>query len=1213
MKIKELFVKPINRPINGVIKADQRDAESVWQELDEYVVTKQITEYLRKFFDAYLHAVDRPTDPTINARMGVWVSGFFGSGKSHFIKILSYLLGNIEAHGGDNAEQRKAVQFFESKLTDAMLLGDIRRAVAGNTDVILFNIDSKADSKTDRDAILQVFLRVFNEMQGLSGDASHIAEMERYLINKGVFDKYRDSFKAKCGNAWEDERDGVSFMRDEVIHALGEALGMSDESAAKWFDNAHDTYKINIEGFAKLVREYLDRKGPSHRLVFLVDEVGQFIGKNTQLMLNLQTITEELGTLCQGRAWVIVTSQEDIDATIGEANQARSNDFSKITGRFYTRLSLSSSNTDEVIAKRLLEKTPAAKEELAALWVAKGDILNNQLSFASNAVALSGFKDSDSFAAHYPFAPYQFFLMQKVFESIRKVGATGRHLARGERSMLDAFQTAALINANRESDALVPLYDFYPSIESFLDSSVKLAIDQAGENTALEAYDLKLLRALFLIRYITDTIKPSIDNLATLCVDRIDADKLVLKRQIEASLMRLERQNLVSRNGDLWFFLTNEERDVSQEIKSVDVSSSDISRLVSELVFDELLNGQTKVRHRDSKNDYEFNRLLDGTPWRQANQALTFEVLSPIGVEYEMLNEARCIGRSVEGVGRAILRMATDARIDVELRTYLQIEKYIVGPKASTPTPSLTRILYDRKDENRERKGRLLHQLSDLISAGDFFVLGQKLQIKPLAPSGLLDELVNYLISNTYNKLTYIKFRQPDPVAEIRAVLMADTLGQQSMALGGDEGNPLAMAEVRHHLNIAASQSRVLLSDFVEKFTGAPWGWRPEWETVLLIARLFMAGEIKLMLEGSDLDPKSAIEPLTKAARFKQVSILKRKTSDAATRAKARDLHRELFSLVAPEDEDGLVGQYRENLQKFRTELEKARFQANAKHYPGLDVITGAQARIDKQMAIRDPFEFLDAVVVAKADWLDAVEDAHDVLSFYKSQAAVWARLLDALDRFADNREALDKDVSAEAALRELEAIRGNKTPYGQINRIEGLIATVDVVNGVVSGERRAKALLSLETKIVEAQQALDAAHADADLRNQALKPLQDLKILLAGLSSIPKISYTQEQAGDLLDEAMAKIATFVQATKAKQGVAAVGEQGGQKPGIPLTSSGAATRIIAAEPKPVKVIKPSDLSKKSYLETEAEVEDYIARLKSELLGAIASGHRARIQ
>ncbi|MDY7545494.1 BREX system P-loop protein BrxC [Glaciimonas sp. CA11.2] len=1212
MKIKDLFVKSIERPINGVIKADQRDEESIWQELDEYVVTKHITEYLRKFFDAYLAAIDNQNDPAIVARMGVWVSGFFGSGKSHFIKILSYLLSNLEAHKPGSTEQRKAIQFFDSKIkNDTLLLADIRRAVAGKTDVVLFNIDSKADAKTDRDAILQVFLRVFNEMQGLSGDAPHIAEMERYLISKGVYEDFKTAFKEQHGNSWETERDAVDFLRDDVIHALGKSLKMSEDSAGKYFDTARDTYKINIESFADLVRKYLDAKGAGHRVIFLVDEVGQFIGKNAQLMLNMQTITEELGTLCKGRAWVIVTSQEDIDATLGEANQAKSNDFSKITGRFHTRLSLSSSNTDEVIAKRLLEKKPGAREELEAIWKSKGDILNNQLSFANNAVTLRGFKDAADFAIHYPFVPYQFQLLQKVFESIRKVGATGRHLARGERSMLDAFQTAARRNSERGLDALVPLYDFYPSIESFLDSSVKRAIDQASENAALEPYDIKLLRVLFLIRYIPDTVKSSIENLATLCIDQIDADKLALKRQIEASLNRLERQNLVSRNGEFWFFLTNEERDVSQEIKAVEVSSTEIAKVVAELLFDEILDGKTKVRHRETKSDYEFNRLLDGTPWRQANQELTFEVLSPIGADYDMLSEARCIGRSAESGGRAILRMATDARIDVEIKNYVQIEKYILSPKAASPAPSLKRILENRKDENRERKGRLLIQLAEMMSAGDFYALGQKHQLKPLSPSSLLDEIVNYLVSNTYTKLTYIKVRQVDPIAEIRAVLSADTIGQKNIALDGADGNALALAEMRQYLHVAASASRVPLSDIVEKFARAPWGWKPEWETVLLISRLFMAGEIKLVLEGSDLDARSAIEPLTKSARFKQVSILRRKTSDAATRAQARDLHRDLFSLIAREDEDGLVGSCRENFGKLKAELERARVKAEQKHYPGAHNIAKALSQIDKQLAIRDPFEFLGALSEGKKDWLDLAEDTHDVLSFYKTQTIVWERMLVGFASFADNREALVKDATAAAGLTELETIRANANPYGQISRIDALVSAVEAVNDALASEKRSKALLSIDNKIEEVQAALSVAQADSDLSNRVLKPLQDLKAQLAGLVSIPRILFLQGRGGELLDEAMDRIAAAA-AAKAKAQV---------KPITPPSSSGASasatTTSISTLPapvaKPIRVIKLAELSSKSYLETDDEVEDYVAKLKTELLAVIASGHRARIQ
>jgi hypothetical protein len=1209
MKIKDLFVKQIDRPINGVIKADQRDAESIWQELDEYVTTKQVTEYLRRFFDAYLATVDQPNDPTIAARMGVWVSGFFGSGKSHFIKILSYLLSNMEAANPVSGERRHAAQFFESKIKDPMLLGDVRRAVAGKTDVILFNIDSKADAKTDRDAILQVFLRVFNEMQGLSGDAPHVAHMERHLITKGGFEVFKEAFKASNGNDWADERDAVDFLRDDVIAGLSAALKMSAESAGKWFDDARDTYRINIEGFAELVRAYLDAKGPGHRVIFLVDEVGQFIGKNTQLMLNLQTITEELGVRCKGRAWVIVTSQEDIDATLGEANQSRTNDFSKITGRFHTRLSLSSSNTDEVISQRLLEKTPEAKAALAAVWKAKGDIINNQLSFADHATAFRRIKDADDYAAHYPFAPYQFQLVQKVFESIRKVGATGRHLARGERSMLDAFQTAAVGNGDKGIDAFIPLYDFYPSIESFLDSSVKRAIDQASENPALEPWDIKLLRALFLIRY-ADAVKATVDNLATLCLDRVDADKLALKRQIQESLARLERQNLVSRNGDLWFFLTNEERDVSQEIKSVDISSAEVSRLLSELVFDEVLGGQTKVRHRDTKTDYEFNRLLDGAPWRQANQQLTLEVLSPVGSDYELMLEPKCIGRSSEGAGRAILRMANDARVDVELRTYVQIEKYISGPKADAATPSLKRILLDRKDENRDRKTRILAQLSDLLSRGDFYALGQKLTVKPSGASVILDEVLNYLVSNTYSKLGYIKVRQADAAAEIRAVLAADTHGQQNMALDGEDGNALAIGEMRQYLTVAAGASRVLLSDVVDRFAGAPWGWRPELETVLLIARLFMAGEIKLVMEGSDLDPKSAAEPLTKAARFKQVSILKRKTADAGTRIKARDLHREIFSLQPRDDEDGLVADYRDNLGKRKAELEHAKVKAEQKDYPGAAEIAKALQVIDRQLAIRDPFEFLNAMLSSRDDWLDLAEDTHDVLSFYKTQAPVWARMLDGLSSFTDNREALSKEAASAQALTELEAIRANPTPYAKVNRIEALLSAVEKVNESLAGSRREKALLSIDEKIQEAILALDQAQAEPSLRNAVLQPLQSLKTQLAGLVSIPRILFLQGRAGELLDEAMDKIdAAAAAAAKAKaatQSVSAPPPGGNATPPPP-------TPPAPPVAKPIRVVRVADLGAKTYLETEQDVDAYVAKLRSELMAAIAAGHRTRVQ
>lgn len=1207
MKIRELFTKPIDRPINGVIKADQRDAESIWQELDEYVVTKQLTEYFRRFFDAFLAAADNPKDPVVSSRMGVWVSGFFGSGKSHFIKILSYLLENIEAIDPVTGKPKKAAAFFdEHKIKDALLLADMQRAAKGSSDVILFNIDAKADSKSDRDVILQVFLRVFNEKLGYSGDAPHIAEMERYLVGKGAYEAFKTAFQEKNGSTWNKERDAVDFLRDDVVHALAKALNMTEESAGRWFDKSRDDYKINIEGLAGIIRGYLDTKPAAHRVIFLVDEVGQFIGDNTQMMLTLQTIIEQLGTLCQGRAWVIVTSQEDIDAAIGETNKAKSQDFSKIQGRFHTRLSLASSNTDDVISERLLSKNKVAHDALRDCFEKQGDIINNQLAFVGNSVSMRSYKDTAEFVACYPFAPYQFTLLQKVFESIRKVGATGKHLSKGERSLLDAFQSAAVRNVERDIDALVPIYDFYPSIESFIDTSAKRSIDEAPGNPSLEPYDAQLLKALFLIRYIPDIIKPNVDNLATLCVDQIDADKLALKRKIQESLTRLEHQRLVSRNGDLWSFLTNEERDVAREIGHVEVSAVEKSRLLSELIYDEILGGTTKIRHRETKGDYEINRLLDGAPWKNASHELSLEVVTPLSDDYESLNDAKGILRSAD---RAMIRMAESNRLDIELTLYQQIEKYIDSPKASSAAAPLKRILADRKDENRERRTRLVEQLSNAMVNGDCYALGQKLPSKAAEPSTQVDELVNYLISNTYTKLTYLKVRQPDPIAEIKAILMTNSIGQHSLVLGGEEGNPLALNEMREYLQLKASQSRVLLSDVVDRFSGAPWGWKPDFEIVLLIARLYMAGEIKLITDNSDIEPSNAIEPLTKSVRFKQVSILKRKSADAAQIKRARELHKDLFSKIGREDEDGLVADLRDNLAEWQGKLKEYSHLATTRHHPGKPIIDQTLVRISKQLAIRDPFEFVESILTNKDEWLDAADDIHDLISFYKTQITTWRRMLEALQRFVPNRPALTKEGMAASALQQLEAIRDNPTPYQQINQIEALIQSVEAVNAKLVDSKREHALLLLEKKIAEVSQALDQAHAQADLRNRALHSLQQIKLDIAAQTSIPQIHYLQEQSGNALDSAMDMITAAVSAA-AKPQPFAVKAPGDSTTVIHIDHT-QTTQTVA--PKPAKVIRAADLSSKSYLETEAEVEEYLGKLRAELLAAIKAGQRARIQ
>lgn len=314
---------------------------------------------------------------------------------------------------------------------------------------------------------------------------------------------------------------------------------MTEESAERLLDGLERDGAGNIspEAFAKLVREYLDTKGSKHRIVFMVDEVGQYIGNDPDLMLNLQTVVEDLGTHCGGRAWVLVTSQEDMDKIT--RGQIKGDDFSKIQGHFKTRISLSSANTDEVIRLRLLEKTEAGQAALEAYWNDQSTTIKNSIRFRDVTAHLEAYKGAQHFAASYPFAPYQFKLLQEVFTKVRTTGSSGTHLASGERSMLDAFQLAAHELDDCSIGSLAPFHLFYQAIQNFLATGISRVIGNAEENPRLrELGDLpvQLLETLFMLKHLDEKLPTNVDNLVTLHLERVGQDRQQLKERIQKAL-----------------------------------------------------------------------------------------------------------------------------------------------------------------------------------------------------------------------------------------------------------------------------------------------------------------------------------------------------------------------------------------------------------------------------------------------------------------------------------------------------------------------------------------------------------------------------------------------------------------------------------------------------------------------------------------------------
>ena len=360
---------------------------------------------------------------------------------------------------------------------------------------------------------------MFYNHLGFLGEDLKCAKLEQFVAKRGKTEAFRRVFEEKNGEPWTETRTSFGFFEDDVVETLMEVLGMSETAARNWFNGTEDA-EISIAGLVSEIKDYVNNKPDNFRLLFMVDEVGQYVGTDTNLLLNLQSLVEKVGSECGSKVWIICTGQEAIDEII----KVRMDEFSRIQARFKTRLSLSSSAVDEVIQKRLLSKTPEAEVTLKEVYAKNDYVLKNLFSFTDSILDIKGYGGESEFTINYPFVPYQFILIQKIFSEIRKHGAAGKHYSGAERSMLDGFQIVAKAIQDRDENAIAPLYPFYDSVHTFLDGSIRRVIERcqkaADNGDGIEDYDVKVLKLLYLIRYIDD-VKANLDNIVILMADDI--------------------------------------------------------------------------------------------------------------------------------------------------------------------------------------------------------------------------------------------------------------------------------------------------------------------------------------------------------------------------------------------------------------------------------------------------------------------------------------------------------------------------------------------------------------------------------------------------------------------------------------------------------------------------------------------------------------------
>lgn len=1165
MLIRDMFVDDINRKINGVIKVDQSADDVIEQELNEYVITKELKKHFVTFFNHYSQTFDQPT-----ADIGVWISGFFGSGKSHFLKILSYLLENRAVKG------IRSVERFRSKFEDDIdTVNKIERSTQGETETILFNIDVQGNMIKDKTAVLRVFAKMFYNHLGFCGENLKVAKLEQYIEQQGKTAEFRKVFEEKKGTSWVEVRKAVAFNGKFIIPTLMEVLDISEEDAKAWFADKN-TPDLSIAQLVEDMKAYVDSKPADFRLLFMIDEVGQYVGTDTDMLLNLQSIIEKLGSECQGKVWVICTGQEAIDEII----KVRADEFSRIQARFQTRLSLSSSSVDEVIQKRILRKNSQAIFELEAVYGQNDSVLRNLFSFSDAVQDIKGFSKTKEFVDNFPFVPYQFIIMQKVFTEIRKHGNSGKHLSGGERSMLSGFQEAAQKIQTEDEHALVPFFRFYDTVHTFLDSSIRRVIERcqkaADNSDGIEQQDVDVLKLLYLIRYIDD-IPANLDNIVILMANDIRIDKIIMRESIRGSLDRLMRENYIGRTGDTYNFLTDEEQEIQIAIKNTPVDTASIVERIAQVIFADIF---TTKKYHQGKYDFAFDQMVDTVNIGVATGGMRLRFLT-LATDASEKTEFRLMG---ESHGKEAIVVLSETPYFEAIESALKIRTYVKQRNVSQLAKSVQDIIRDQQDEANKYELSAVEDLKKAIVDAQFYVAGEHRTINGGDAKAKIDKALEYLVSQVYSELDLIGTN-----AESDADIIAILNGTEQ-TLQGMDPNRDAAAKVEEYLEIQHMRKLpTSMADVQSRYQAIPYGWR-EIDIAAVVAKLVCEQKVTIKYAGETVQPTNPKLPdmLRKKSEIGKTNISKREIITASKMKAVREFLREYFDIMdVPSDEDNLVKFVVEKFAEQNAHYKELDDRYENKKYPDQELVQEAIDLIDDVLSQqKDNIALVDRIIKREEELYDNKDSLAKVEAFFKTQVMIFDEATELEKSLSKELHYLAQEIEANNALSNIRmVVSGNgKFDYQKIPMLNGWMKTVrEGYERLLEAKR--------EELVGYCQQCMGAiqqtSNGQVKLRDHVLKSdefYQKKRNDIAKMTSLVLLDGLTTQLVQHKDAACEKLKQLARPTPPPQQPTEIKPNGG----------------TSTVKKRVKAYNRSIVFPSEQLETEADVDAYVEKIREHL-------------
>jgi hypothetical protein len=1035
--IKNLFANDIHRRIEEVIKVDQTDEEIIRDEIDEYVVTNAIRAHYTGIFEAYREAPNKPTDG-----VSIWVSGFFGSGKSSFAKMLGLSVANRTV-AGESAAERFAKRAGDKKLQ--VLLKAINEQIP--THAVIFDVSTDRGIRSGNQTLTEIMYGLFLQSLGYAKDLD-LSELEIGLEEKGTLGEFEDEYKRLFKKEWSGEKGKVAFALSEASRVLHSLAPDTYPVADSWVKAVKNKADITPGKLAERAGELMKRRKPGLSLMFVVDEVGQFVARDVQKMLDLQAIVQQLGVKGRGKHWVVVTSQEKLGELVSGLDDKKI-ELARLMDRFPLQVHLEPSDISEVTSRRVLSKNAGAQTALGKIFDEHRGRLTEHTRLTAD-IKLPELT-REAFIDLYPLVPYQIDLIIQAVSGLRTQGGASKHVGGANRTIIKLAQQLLINPAVNLADGavgdLVRLDQVYDLVEGNIGSEVRAKI-AAISKLVDHPLAQPVAKVICLLQYVK-SVHRSAENIAAALHDQVGGDSQLAS--VKEALRELEAAHQVRHGDDGYRIPTPAEDDWERQRNGISPKPGDSHRLYQEAISGFWLP--------------QPSHMLEGTKTFKAGLAIhgreitagdmMFQVhLAEDGEAFNGLT-AELRTRSQQERKHVFWAIALTDSIDRETVELFRSKEMLARKERETKGEDTPALIAEERVRQRRHGDELKRLLRAACLSGRIYFRGNDRSPDDSAVDvgKTAAEVLGTVLPEVFDRFKEAAAKATEVKKGTDALFTAENLqglpgvfgsigllrDEKGKTVFRTESGPLkeVLDRIEERANYGDTASGRYLTD---EFAKEPFGW--DFEAVrLLVLSLLRAGKIEATSKGQTLDSVTGVEARDTFSNnnlFRQASFRPKKGIEFEELVKASEAFKDTFGSEVKELNAGaIVAELRKEVVRNEDTVASALRVLNAYRLPGDAVLEGAIGQMkailrgseDNAIATFNTSHRAIKDAIKRAVELEQVliePHLHDLERARKAQGVLWSFLSqepDITDELRTRATELDDLLLRETFFKELPAI----------------------------------------------------------------------------------------------------------------------------------------------------------------------------------------------